>query len=71
MMGEDICLCGYEYDHESEDSLTQPRQKKEVSLSKREKAKKDAVSLVGGKAHGARRERERERKTQDGVCTIF
>ena len=35
--GEDICLWGYEYDYESEESLTQPRQKKEVSLSKREK----------------------------------
>ena len=32
---------GYEYDYESEESLTQPRQREEVSLSKREKEIKE------------------------------
>ena len=32
---------GYEYDYESEESLTQPRQKKEVRLSKRVKEIKE------------------------------
>ena len=39
--GENKCLWGYEYGYESKESLTKPRQRKEVSLSKREKEIKE------------------------------
>ena len=39
--GKIKCLRGYEYGYESEESLTQPRQRKEVSLSKREREIKE------------------------------